>query len=298
MDRFHAMKVFVRVAEVGGFAEAARRLHMSPPAVTRAISALEAQIGARLLTRTTRSVTLTEAGQRFFADSKRILADVDEAEASAAGSYAKPTGTLTITASVMFGQIYILPIVQDFMDTYPDVTVRLVFLDRVTNMVDEGMDVAVRIGHLPDSSYAAVKVGTVRRVVVGAPSYFEKYGVPREPIDLSDHRIISANTVWPSNEWRFGQGEKRTVMVKPAMYCNSNAAVIDSLHSGWGISRLLSYQVGPCLMDGRLLTVLEDYEEEALPVHVVHPEGRHASAKVRSFVDFAAQRLRANQMIN
>lgn len=298
MDRFHAMRVFVRVADTGSFAEASRQLNMSPPAVTRAVSALEDLIGARLFTRTTRSVQLTEAGGRYFEDSKRILGDVEEAEASAAGSFATPTGTLTITASVMFGQIYIMPIVKEFLDAYPDVTVRLVFLDRVTNLVDEGMDVAIRIGHLPDSSYSAVKVGTVRRVVCGSPDYLREHGVPREPVDLLDHRIISATTVWPSNEWRFGREEKRSVNVKPAMYCNSNAAVIEAIRGGCGLSRLLSYQVGPCLVDGRLLTVLDDFEEEPLPVHVVHPEGRHASAKVRSFVDFAAERLRANRLIN
>lgn len=298
MDRFHAMRVFVRVAEAGSFAGAARDLNMSPPAVTRAISSLEDLVGARLFTRTTRSVQLTEAGARYFEDCKRILGDVAEAEAAAAGSFATPTGTLTITASVMFGQIYIMPIVAEFLDTYPDVTVRLVFLDRVTNLVDEGIDVAIRIGHLPDSSYSAIKAGTVRRVVCGSPGYFRKHGVPREPADLLNHQIISATAVSPTNEWRFGREERSSVLVKPSLYCNSNAAVIEALRAGHGISRLLSYQIGPCLVDGRLLTVLDDFEEEPLPVHVVHPEGRHAAAKVRSFVDFAAERLRANRLIN
>lgn len=298
MDRFHAMRVFVRVAESGGFAEAARRLNMSPPAVTRAVSALEDLIGARLLTRTTRSVQLTEPGRRYFEDAKRILGDIKEAEASAAGSFSTPTGTLTITASVMFGQIYIVPIVMEFLDKYPGVTTRLVFLDRVTNLVDEGFDVAIRIGHLPDSSYSAVKVGTVRRVICGSPEYFREHGVPRQPEDLLNHRIIAATTVWPSNEWRFGSEGKHSINVKPAMHCNSNASVIEAIRSGWGIAKLISYQVGPCLVDGSLLTVLDDFEEEPLPIHVVHPEGRHASAKVRSFVDFATERLRANRLIN
>ena len=298
MDRFHAMRVFVRVADAGSFAGAARELNMSPPSVTRAVSALEDLVGARLFTRTTRSVQLTEAGRRYFEDCKRILGDVAEAEAAAAGSYATPTGTLTITASVMFGQIYIMPIVTEFLDTFPGVTARLVFLDRVTNLVDEGLDVAIRIGHLPDSSYSAVKVGTVRRVICGSPDYFRKHGVPKDPSDLLHHKIISATTVWPTDEWRFGREEKRSIHVKPQLYCNSNAAVIEALRAGHGISRLLSYQIGPCLVDGRLLTVLDDFEEEPLPIHVVHPEGRHAAAKVRSFVDFAAERLRANRLIN
>ncbi|MEZ5710029.1 MAG: LysR family transcriptional regulator [Blastomonas sp.] len=298
MDRFHAMRAFVRVADAGSFARAARELNMSPPAVTRAISALEDLVGARLFTRTTRSVQLTEAGTRYFEDSKRILGDIAEAEAAAAGSYATPTGTLTITASVMFGQIYIMPIVTEFLEAFPGVTARLIFLDRVTNLVDEGMDVAIRIGHLPDSSYSAVKVGTVRRVICGSPDYFRKHGVPRDPADLTHHRIISATTVWPTDEWRFGRGTKRSIHVRPQIHCNSNAAVIAAVREGHGLSRVLSYQIGQHLIDGALQTVLDDFEEELLPVHVVHPEGRHASAKVRSFVDFAAARLRANRLIN
>lgn len=298
MDRLHAMKVFVRVSEVGGFAEAARQLNMSPPAVTRAVSALEDFIGARLLTRTTRSVQLTEAGRRYFEDCKRILADIDEADASAAGVYANPTGTLTVTASVMFGQIYVLPIVTDFLDNFPDVTARLLFVDRVTNLVDEGIDVAIRIGHLPDSSYSAIKVGSVRRVMCGTPDYFERIGVPREPSQLAGHRIISSTSAFTSLDWRFGQTEKTSVQVKPALFCNSYEGVISAARQGWGLARVLSYQIGPDLMEGRLLTVLEDFEEEPYPVHVVHPEGRKASAKVRSFVDFAAEQLRANRLIN
>ena len=150
MARMHAMQVFVKVAETGGFAEAARQLHMSPPAVTRAIATLEDLIGTRLLTRTTRSVKLTEAGARYFEDCRRILAEIVEAEAAAAGSYATPTGTLSVTASVLFGQIYVLPILTEYLDLYPAVTARALFLDRVTNIVDEGIDIAIRIGHLPD----------------------------------------------------------------------------------------------------------------------------------------------------
>lgn len=298
MDRFHAMRVFVRVSETSSFAGAARDLNMSPPAVTRAISALEDLVGARLFVRTTRSVQLTDAGRRYFEDCKRILSDIAEAEASAAGSYATPTGTLAITASVMFGQIYIMPIVAEFLDLYPELTVRLIFLDRVANLVDEGIDVAIRIGHLPDSSLSATRVGSVRRVICGSPDYFETHGVPRDPTELANHRIISAVTVWPTDEWRFGGEDKRSIKVKPAIYCNSNAAVIEAVRGGHGVSRLLSYQIGPCLTEGLLLTVLNDFEEEPLPIHIVHPEGRHASAKVRSFVDFAAKRLRANRLIN
>ena len=298
MDRFHAMRVFVKVAETEGFAQAARQLHLSPPAVTRAIAALEDAIGARLLTRTTRSVKLTEVGERYVHDCRQILSAVEEAEASAAGSYAKPTGVLSVTASVLFGQIYVMPIMTAFLDEHPDVTGRMIFLDRVTNLVDEGIDVAIRIGQLPDSSYSALKVGAVRRVICGSPGYFERRGAPSSPGDLADHRIIAANSAYTSLEWRFGSSGKHSVYVKPGLVCNSNEAAIGAARQGWGLTRVLSYQIGPDLLDGKLQTVLEEFEEDLLPVHVVHPEGRSASAKVRAFVDFAAAKLRANRLIN
>ena len=266
--------------------------------MTRAVAALEDMIGARLLTRTTRTVKLTEAGQRYVEDCRRILAAVEEAEASAGGTFARPTGLLTVTASVLFGQIYVMPLITEFLDTYPEVTGRLLFLDRVTNLVDEGIDVAIRIGQLPDSSYSAIKVGSVRRVICGAPSYFERHGVPKQPSDLAQHRIVAATSAWTSLEWRFGAHGRTIVHVKPALFCNSNEAAIGAARTGWGLTRILSYQIGPDLLQGDLQTTLEDYEEEALPIHVVHPEGRNASAKVRAFVDFAVSRLRANRFIN
>ena len=298
MDRFHAMKVLVRIADTGGFAEAARQMHLSAPAATRAIAGLEDLIGARLFTRTTRSVKLTEAGARYVEDCRRILAQIDEAEASAAGSFGKPTGTLTVTASVLFGQIYVVPIMTRFLDLYPDVSGRLLFLDRVTNLVDEGIDVAVRIGHLPDSSHAAIRVGQVRRVICGAPALFEAQGAPREPADLARYRIIAATSAWTSLDWHFGTTERTTVQVRPSLYCNSNAGAIAAARDGWGLTRLLSYQIAPDLAAGTLQTVLDDFEEAPLPVHIVHPEGRNASAKVRAFVDFAVSALRSNRLLN
>ncbi len=298
MDRWHTMQVFVRVADTGGFAEAARQLNMSPPAVTRAVAALEDLIGARLFTRTTRQVKLTEVGVRYLEDCRRILADMAEAEAAAAGSHARPTGTLTVTASVLFGQIYILPILTEFLDAHDGVTVRALFLDRVTHLVDEGIDVAVRIGHLADSSQSAIRVGSVRRVVCGAPAYFQHWGEPLTPQDLAHHRVIAATAAWASPEWSFGGATPSTVTVRPRLFCNSNEGAISGAVSGWGLTRLLSYQVGPHLADGRLRAVLSDYDEPPLPIHIVHPEGRRAPAKVRAFVDLAVDRLRANRLIN
>lgn len=298
MDRWLAMRVFVSVAETGGFAEAGRKLNMSPPAVTRAIAGLEEVIGTRLFTRTTRSVRLTEAGSRYVEDCRRILTDISEAEASAAGLHATPTGTLVITAPVLFGHMYVMPIITDFLDQYPAMTLRALFLDRITNIVDEGIDVAVRIGHLGDSSLNAVRVGTVRRVVCGSPDYFKAHGMPKIPSDLAHHNIIANTGAWTSLDWRFGRDQKLSVTVHPRFFCNTNEAAIGAATSGWGLTRQLSYQIGPALRDGKLQTILTDFEENPLPIHLIHAGGHHASAKVKSFIDFTAKCLRANRLIN
>lgn len=296
MDKIDAMRTFVRVAETCNFAEAARQLNLSPPAVTRAVSMLEDHLSARLLTRTTRSVRVTEAGSRFLDDCRRILNDIEEAEALASGSHVRPKGTLNLTASVLFGQFFLVPIMTEFLDAYPDVTVRAVFVDRTVNLVDEGIDLAVRIGHLPDSSQQSIKVGKVRKVICGAPSYFSSQGVPQSPADLVDHKIIASNGAYSSLDWHFGQDQK--VHIAPRLFCSTYDSVIRATINGWGLSRVLSYQIGEHLVEGRLQTVLADYEPEPLPVHIIHPEGRRASAKVRSFVDLAVERLRANRLIN
>lgn len=298
MDQLQSMQVFVRVADARGFAEAGRQLHMSPPAVTRAITALEEVVGARLLVRTTRSVALTEAGARYYDDCVRILADIAEAAAAAAGSFASPTGTLTVTAPVMFGQQYVLPLLLDFLERHPQLVVRTIFVDRVVSLVDEGIDLAVRIGHLPDSGLSAVRVGSVRRVVCGAPRYFERHDAPATPSDLGSHSIIASTSAWASTEWRFGQEDRSVVHVQPRLFCNTNEAAVQAAIAGWGLTRLLSYQVAPALLAGDLQTVLSDYEAAPLPVHIVHAERRHAPAKVRQFIDFAAERLRSNRLIN
>jgi DNA-binding transcriptional LysR family regulator len=296
MDRWQAMRIFVKAAESRSFAETARHLNMSAPAVTRAIAALEELIGARLFVRTTRSVKMTEAGTRYFDDCRRILSDIVEAEAAAAGSYAKPSGTLAVTASALFGQMYVLPIMVEYLDRYPTMTGRTFFVDRPVNIVEEGIDVAVRIGHLPDSGFTAIKVGTVRRVVCGSPTYFEKHGVPGVPADLRHHRIAASTSAWASPEWRFARDQR--VTVASALQCNTNEAAIATATAGWGLTRVLHYQIGPALLEGGLQIVLADHEEPPLPIHVLHPEGRHAPAKVRAFVDLAVSRLRENRLLN
>jgi DNA-binding transcriptional LysR family regulator len=273
-------------------------LNMSAPSVTRAVAALEESIGARLFVRTTRSVKLTDAGTRYFDDCRQILADIAEAESAAAGAHAVPSGTLTVTAPVLFGKIYILPILTEYLDLHPNVVARTIFVDRLVNVVDEGIDVAIRIGHLPDSNLSAIRVGSVRRVLCGSPAYLEKNGIPRNPSELVNHRIIAATSAWTSLEWKFGVDEKISVVVRPQLYCDTYQGLISSATQGWGLARALSYQILPELMNGSLQVVLPEFEPEPIPVHVIHAEGRRASAKVRSFVDFVVDRLRTNAPVN
>jgi DNA-binding transcriptional LysR family regulator len=296
MDRWQAMRIFVKVAETEGFAEVARNMHMSAPAVTRAVAALEDMIGARLFVRTTRSVKMTEAGTRYLDDCRRILSDIAEAEAAAGGSYATPSGTLAVTASALFGQMYVLPVMTEYLDAYPTMRARAFFVDRPVNIIEEGIDVAVRIGHLPDSGFTAIKVGTVRRVICGSPAYFEKYGVPATPADLKNHRIAASTSAWASPEWRFVDDQR--VTIDSALQCNTNEAVIETAKGGWGLTRVLHYQIGPALIEGQLQIALSDFEEPPLPIHVLHPEGRHAPAKIRAFVDLAVSRLRESRLLN
>nr|WP_242129177.1 LysR family transcriptional regulator [Sphingobium sp. Sx8-8] len=296
MDRWQAMRIFAKVAETESFAETARLMHMSAPAVTRAVASLEDLVGARLFVRTTRSVKMTEAGARYVEDCRRILGEIAEAEAAAGGSYATPTGTLVVTASAMFGQMYVLPVMTEYLDTYPTMSGRTFFVDRPVNIVEEGVDVAIRIGHLPDSGFTAIKVGSVRRVICGSPAYFEKYGVPSTPADLKGHRIAASTSAWASPEWRFA-GDQR-VTIDATLQCNTNEAAIATATAGWGLTRVVHYQIGPALVAGDLQIVLSDFEEPPLPIHVLHPQGRHAPAKVRAFVDLAVSRLRENRLLN
>lgn len=299
MDRFRSIEVFVRVAERGGFAAAARDLAMSPPAVTRAISALEARIGTRLLHRTTRLVRLTEAGARFLEDSLGVLADLRAAEEAAVGSHGTPRGELRITAPMLFGRLYVTPVLGDFLERYPEVTCQTLFLDRSVNLMDEGLDVAVRIGELADSSLTAIRVGSVRWVTFAAPDYLARYGTPEHPRDLTNHRLIQSVSVSGAREWAFTEeGQPFQIKIEPRLRMNTNDAVVALAARGWGISRLLSYQIAPDLALGRLRAVLVGFETPAIPIHVVHQEGRMASSKVRACVDFLVERLRGDPAMN
>lgn len=297
MDRLHMMEVFTAVADRSSFAKAARDLRLSPAAVTRAVTALEDRLGTRLLLRTTRSVRLTEAGARFLADTQRILQDIGEAEEAAAGAHAAPRGILNVTAPVIFGRIYVAPLLRDWLDLHPAVAAHALFVDRVVSMTEEGVDVAIRIGELPDSSLTAIKVGFVRRVVFGSPAYFARHGIPRHPDDLAGHRIVSVdNGALKSVDWRFADG-RITARVPSRFSVTMLDTAIDTALSGWALARTLSYQVAPHVAAGALQIVLREFEPQPLPIHVVHQEGRRASAKLRSFVDFAVGRLRATLAI-
>jgi DNA-binding transcriptional LysR family regulator len=289
------MEVFAAVAESGSFAKAAKALRLSPPAVTRAVAALEDRLGTRLFLRTTRSVRLTDSGTRFLADTQRILHDIDEAEDTAAGAHSAPRGILRVTAPVLFGRIYVAPVLRDYLDSHPAVVADTMFVDRVVSIVEEDIDVAVRIGDLPDSSLTAIKVGAVRRVMFGAPAYFAEHGIPGHPDELAQHRIVSIESGTVA-DWRFGKGGL-VARVRPRMAVNNIDTAIESALCGWALARTLSYQVAPHVTEGRLRIVLADFEPKPLPVHVVHREGRRASAKLRSFVDFIVERLRANPAI-
>ncbi|MCP1576341.1 DNA-binding transcriptional LysR family regulator [Herbaspirillum rubrisubalbicans] len=286
------MRIFVHVAETASFAKAARQMQLSAPVVTRTVAALEELVGARLLVRTTRSVKTTEAGARYLEDCRRILGEIAEAEAAAAGHYARPAGTLSVTAAFMFGQLHVLPIVTEYLDLYPEMRARTFFIDRPVNIVEEGMDVAVRIGHLPDSGFTAIQVGSVSRVICAAPDYLERHGVPASPTELKQHRIVTSTSAWASPEWRFADGQR--VLVEAALQTNTNQACIATARNGWGMTRVLAYQVADDLREGRLQRVLREFEEPPLPIHLLYPEGRRSPAKVRAFIDLAVTRLREN----
>ena len=299
MDKFNLITIFIAIADTSGFAAAARKLNISPPAVTRAINELETQLNVRLLTRTTRKVRVTDAGARYVEDCRKIIAELSEADESVGGSHGAPRGRLTLTAPVLFGSKFVTPIVAEYLQTYPEVSASCLFLDRIVNMMDEGIDVAIRIGELPDSSMQSIRVGQVRRVICAAPGYLKQYGIPRKPEDLQNHSIISANSMDSSPEWTLMEGGvARVIKLQSRFTTSSNDSAIAATAGGFGLTRLLSYQIADFLRAGQLKTLLGQCEPPALPIHVVHREGRHASKKARAFIDLAVARLRANKALN
>jgi DNA-binding transcriptional LysR family regulator len=296
MDRLDAMKVFVAALDEGSLAGASRKTGRSAAAVSRAIAFLEAHVGVPLLHRTTRSIKLSEAGERYAQACRKVLQDLEEADRHAAGERSIPRGTLTITAPVVAGVEFLRAIVDDFMEEYPTVNIRLYLLDRPVNLIDEGIDLALRISHLADSTLVAHHIGDVRRVVAASPRYLSKHPRIAEPADLGKHQII-AMTHFGLDSWSFppvaGSSVPRAVSFTPRLVINSVRAAAASAVDGHGVTRLFSYHIATEIKEGLLRVVLADAEHGPIPVHLVSPYGRLSVPKVRAFVDFALPRLRA-----
>ena len=299
MDHFQSLSIFTAVADEEGFAAAARALGLSPPVVTRAVQALEHRLGARLFDRTTRSVSLTETGRGYYADCQRILGDLAEADRRAAGLHSSPNGRVTLTASSLFGRKVVTPALLGLLDVYPDISVSTLFVDRVVHLQDEGMDVAVRIAQLPDSSLMAVRVGAVRRVLVASPAYLNRMGRPKSPDDLAAHDLIHFSSSMDVAGWPL-QRNGKAVLIKVASRLHTNTAdvAIAAACAGRGITRVLSYQVADEVAAGLLEPVLTDFYPPDVPVHVVHKEAHHVSARVRAVVDHLVDELRGLPVLN
>ncbi|PJI40431.1 LysR family transcriptional regulator [Ferrovibrio sp.] len=294
MDQLSAMRTFVAALDAGSLSAAARQLGRSPAAVSRAIDDLEAHVGVQLLHRTTRTIRLSEAGERYAAACRRLLSDLEEADLAAAGEGAAPRGLLTLTGPLVSGARVLRPILDGFLDAYPAVKAKLLLLDRQVNLVDEGVDIGLRIAHLPDSSLIALRVGEVRRVICASPGYL----AARPPIcgleDLAEQDCICM-TAFGQELWGFQtpDGVQQQVRMQPRLIVNTVEAAADSAIEGRGLIRVFSYQVAREIADGRLVAVLPQADASAWPVHLITPEGRLAVPKVRAFVDYALPRLKA-----
>jgi DNA-binding transcriptional LysR family regulator len=290
MDRIDAMQVFITVADLQGFAPAARKLGLSPSGVTRLIAALEDRLGARLLQRTTRSVTLTDVGARYLERARRILADVEEAEGSIEDERARPSGRLAVSAPIGFGRLHVSPVVSEYLKRHPEVSGDLRLSDRMINLVEEGVDLAVRIGHLADSSLVARHVGEMRRIVVASPGYLKTHGQPRTPEAVASHRTILFGAMSASSDWRFAiDGREVRIALTPRLTTNSADAAIQYAAEDGGLTRVLAYQAADAIRNGRLKIVLAKFEQPTLPIHIVYPTSRLLSAKVRAFVDLVVE---------
>jgi DNA-binding transcriptional LysR family regulator len=295
MDRFDAMRVFVSVATRGSFAEASRSLRLSPSAVTRAVAWLEDELGLSLLTRTTRSLRLTERGATFLESCRQILDDLDDAERRVRGEDAEPRGEMTVAAPVVFGRLHVMPIVDGLLRAHPALKVRLLLSDRNVHLVEEGVDVAVRIGSLADSSLVATTLGAVSRVLVASPAYLAQRGAPASPLDLSAHDLIAFDGLGSVDEWSFATLD-RPLRIEPRLSISSLDATLAGAEAGLGITRALSYQVEAAVREGRLALVLQAFATTPLPVSAVYPARRIGSANVAAFTKAAREHFRGNPL--
>lgn len=295
MDRLEAMEYFVAAVEAGSFSAAGRQLNVPLPTLSRKVADLEAHLNTQLLVRSTRKLALTEAGVSYLAACKRILDEVEEAESQAAGEYSVPRGVLTITAPIVFGRLYVVPLVTAFVAEYPEINVYLTLSDHTLDLVDEHVDLAVRTGMLPDSTLVATKVGEIRRVVCGSPAYFSAHGTPKTLDDLAKHMCVTYTALASGMTWVFNPRDgKPSRGVRPLcrLKINTAEAAIDAAIAGVGVTNVLSYQVVRPVSEGKLSLILQDFEPEPTPVHIVHARQALLPLKLRLFVDFAVSRLR------
>jgi DNA-binding transcriptional LysR family regulator len=293
MDKFGAMKTFVRIVEAGSLTGAANSLDTSLPTVVRTLASLERELGVSLLKRTTRRLHLTDEGSQYLARCRDILAATQEAEDILVARRTEPVGRLAVTASVLFGRRHLVPILYDFLRRYPKVSAEVLFVDRVVNMIEEGMDVAVRIAHLRDSSLVAIPVGKVRRVVCASDQYLRRHGVPQVPDDVRGHSCVRHVGLVPRSEWHFRVGSRQVAIpITSVVTCNDIDSAVNACIGGLGLGMFLSYMVAPYRKDGQLKYVLEKFETEPMPVQVVYPQPRLMSNKVRTFVDECVRKLR------
>jgi len=293
MDRLEAMSLFVAAVEAGSLSAAARRFGIPLATVSRKVSDLERHLRTRLLNRSTRRLTLTDAGQVYLAACRRILDEVGEAERAAAGEYSTPTGELIVTAPIVFGRLHVLPVATAFLAAYPEVAVRLTLADQISQLAEEHVDLAVRIGELPDSSLVAMRVGSIRRVVCASPAYLTAHGTPRNPAELAAHDCITFENLSAPAAWSFvaGKGEL-AVPVHSRLRVNTAEAAIDAAIAGVGLTKVLSYQIDAAVRAGTLVPILQQFEQQPWPVSLVHAGQGLLPVKLRAFLDFAAPRLR------
>ena len=293
MDRFAALEAFVRVAETQSFSEAARRLRTSKSAISRSVGALETELGARLFNRTTRSLNLTEAGRGYFERVNRILADLDDADRALGQLQARPRGRLQVSAPMSFGFLHLAPALPEFLDRYPEVDVEISLNDRFVDLIDDGFDVALRIGALPDSSLMARRIAPIRRTLCASPDYFRRRGTPQAPDDLKAHECLRNSNVARTQEWRFvdADGKPRLVPVSGRVSANNGDALRVMALAGVGVASLPTFIVGADLSAGSLESALDRFIPQDLTLNAVYPHSRHLSPKVRAFVDFLVERF-------
>ena len=293
MDKLHAMATFIQIVDRGSLTRAAVSIETSLPSVVRTLAALEESLGVRLLNRTTRRISLTQEGRHYLARCRSILAEIDEAEAELSSQRQEPRGELRVTAPVLFGQLHVAPIVTRFVRQFKNTRVELLLLDRVVSVVEDGIDVAIRIGHLADSSLIAIPAGHIRRVVCASPKYLKERGLPREPKDLLKHDCLRVTRLAPNAVWSFhSKGRALSIPVSGPFICNQAAATIDACVDSLGVGTFLSYQVAPWVAQKKLKLILVDYEPPPIPLSIVYPHAKLLSARVRVFVEWATESLR------